>query len=448
MRYYPLFLDLRGQRCLVVGEGPMAEEKVRGLRRSGALVERSSLFKPGSLDRVRLVIDASGDSQIGALVWAEAERLGVLVNVVDVPDRCRFIAPAIVDRDPLVVAISTSGESPFLASALRARLERLLGAEWGPFVQLVGRIRRQLRGEGMPIAQQTPVYRRLLRSRVRRLFAEGKDLDAAFEASALTESAGTRPGRVSLVGAGPGDPGLLTVAAQELLFEADLVIHDSLVSPRVLELCGPHTRVVHAGKRGGRPSARQEEISSALVKAAREGLEVVRLKGGDPFVFGRGGEEMAALLEAGIEVLVLPGVSSAHAAPAAAGIPLTLRGVASSFAVTSLKAGDASGAGTRLEALAQAADTLVLMMPLADLDEVGVRLGRVLGERPAALVAGASTPQQHVVRAPVTGIAEAARRARIEGPATLVVGEVVAWSALHHQAEPGGVAQAGAGFAG
>jgi uroporphyrin-III C-methyltransferase/precorrin-2 dehydrogenase/sirohydrochlorin ferrochelatase len=429
MKYYPLFLDLRGQRCLVIGEGALAEEKVSGLRRSGAEVEQASTFQPGSLAGVRLVIDASGDQHTGGLVWEEAERLGVLVNVVDVPDRCRFIAPAVVDRDPLVVAISTSGESPFLASALRARLERVLGAEWGPFVKLVGRIRRQLRGQGVALAEQTPIYRRLLRSGVRRLFAEGRELDATFEASAITEAGAARPGRVALVGAGPGDPGLLTVAAQELLFEADLVIHDALVSPGVLALCGPQTRVVPAGKRGGRPSARQEDISAALIGAAREGLDVVRLKGGDPFVFGRGGEEMAALVEAGIEVLVLPGVSSVQAAPSAAGIPLTLRGMASSFAVTSLKAGDASGAGTRLEALAAAADTLVLLMPLADLDEVGVRLGRVLGDRPAALVAGASTPDQRVVRTSITGLADAARRARIEGPATLVVGEVVAWSA-------------------
>jgi uroporphyrin-III C-methyltransferase/precorrin-2 dehydrogenase/sirohydrochlorin ferrochelatase len=449
MKYYPLFVDLRGQRCLVVGQGPLAKEKVRGLRRSGADVEQASTFQPGSLVGVRLVIDASGDQQTGNLVWEEAERLGVLVNVVDVPERCRFIAPAIVDRDPLVVAISTSGESPFLASALRARLERVLGAEWGPFVKLVGRIRRQLRGQGVALAEQTPIYRRLLRSRVRRLFAEGRDLDASFEASAIAEAGAGRLGRVALVGAGPGDPGLLTLAAQELLFEADLVIHDALVSAGVLALCGPQTRVVEAGKRGGRPSARQEDISAALIGAAREGLDVVRLKGGDPFVFGRGGEEMAALLEAGIEVLVLPGVSSVQAAPSAAGIPLTLRGVASSFAVTSLKAGDASGAGARLEALAAAADTLVVMMPLADLDELGARLAEVLGDRPAALVAGASTPDQRIVRTSITKMADAARRARIEGPATLVVGEVVAWSAAQQLAAPAvDAAQAGRARAG
>ena len=446
MKYYPLFLDLRGQRCLVIGAGPLAEEKVAGLHRSGADVEQAESFRPGSLAGVRLVIDASGDAATGELVWEEAERLGVLVNVVDVPDRCRFIAPAIVDRDPLVVAISTSGESPYLASALRARMERWLGAEWGPFVSLVGRIRRQLRGQGMALSQQTPIYRRLLRSRARRLFAQGRDLEATFEAAAIAEAGDSRAGRVALVGAGPGDPGLLTVAAQELLFEADLVIHDALVAPEVLALCGPQTRLVHAGKRGGRPSARQEEISASLIESARQGLDVVRLKGGDPFVFGRGGEEMAALLEAGIEVVVVPGVSSVQAAPAAAGIPLTLRGVASSFAVTSLKAGDAAAAASRLEALAAAVDTLVVLMPLADLDQLGARLTGVLGDRPAALVSAAGTPEERVVRAPVAAVAEAGRRARLEGPATLVVGEVVGWSAAHPLAPP---AQAvGAGRAG
>jgi uroporphyrin-III C-methyltransferase/precorrin-2 dehydrogenase/sirohydrochlorin ferrochelatase len=428
VRYYPLFLDLRGQRCLVVGEGPLADEKVAGLRRSGAAVEQQAGFAPGSLDGVRLVIDASGDEATGRLVWDEAERLGVLVNVVDVPDRCRFIAPAVVDRDPLVVAISTSGESPFLASALRVRMERWLGPEWGPFVELVGRIRRRLRAQRLPLPAQTAIYRRLLRSDVRKLLARGSEMDATFEAAAIAEASRGRPGRVALVGAGPGDPGLLTLAAQELLFEADVVVHDALVSSEVLAMCGPNARLVDAGKRGGRPSARQADINSTLIEAAREGLEVVRLKGGDPFVFGRGGEEMAALLEVGLEVVVVPGVSSVNAAPAAAGIPLTSRGVASSFAVTSLKAGEAAQAGSRLEALAAAADTLVVMMPLADIEELGSRLGQVLGPRPAALVAAAGMPGQQVIRGTVEDIAAAARRARVEGPATLVVGEVVAQS--------------------
>jgi uroporphyrin-III C-methyltransferase/precorrin-2 dehydrogenase/sirohydrochlorin ferrochelatase len=443
LKYYPLFLDLRGQRCLVIGEGRLADEKVAGLRRSGAAVELEGSFRPGSLNGVRLVIDASGDPVTGRKVWEEAERLGVLVNVVDVPERCRFIAPAVVDRDPLVVAISTSGESPFLASALRARMERWLGAEWGPFVELVGRIRRRLRGQGLPIPEQTAIYRRLLRSGVRRLLAQGSEMDATFEAAAIAEATQPSPGRVALVGAGPGDPGLLTVAAQELLFEADVVVHDALVSPEVLAMCGPGARLVDVGKRGGRPSTRQEDITAALINAAREGLEVVRLKGGDPFVFGRGGEEMTALVDAGLEVVVVPGVSAVNAAPAAAGIPLTLRGVASSFAVTSLKAGEAADAGSRLEALAAVADTLVLMMPLADLEELGSRLTHVLGPRPAALVAAAGMPGQRVIRGTVEDIAGAARRARVEGPATLVVGEVVARSASQGVPESAGAGRAG-----
>jgi len=438
VKYYPLFLDLRGQRCLVIGEGPLADEKAAGLRRSGAAVQRSAGFVPDSLEGVRLVIDASGDEAVGRQVWEEAERRGVLVNVVDVPERCRFIAPAVVDRDPLVVAISTSGESPFLASALRARMERWLQPEWGPFVALVGRIRRRLRTQKVPLPEQTAIYRRLLRSNVRQLLARGSGLDATFEAAAISETSSPRPGRVALVGAGPGDPGLLTLAAHDLLFEAEVVVHDALVSPEVLAMCGPQARLVSAGKRGGRPSARQEDINATLIEAARQGLEVVRLKGGDPFVFGRGGEEMAALLAAGVDVVVVPGVSSVSAAPAAAGIPLTHRGVATSFAVTSLRAGEAAGAGARLEALAQAADTLVLMMPLGDLDELGTRLAGVLGPRPAALVAAAGLPGEQVIRGTVGEIATAARRARIEGPATLVVGEVVALSA----AQPAAVSAA------
>lgn len=444
MKYYPVFLDLRAQRCLVIGEGPLADEKEAGLRRSGATVERSRQYKPGSLAGVRLVVDASGDQLTGAQVWEEAERLGVLVNVVDVPERCRFIAPAVVDRDPLVVAISTSGESPFLASALRMRLERWLGAEWGPFVSLVGRLRRRLRARGVPLTAQTDVYRRLLRGPVRRLLRQGRGPEAKLRAQALADAAGQAAhGRVALVGAGPGDPGLLTVAAQELLFEADVVFYDALVGPQLLAFCGPHTRCVYAGKRSGRHGARQEQIAEALIEAARAGQDVVRLKGGDPFVFGRGGEELAALVGAGIEVIVVPGISSVNAAAAAAGVPLTLRGVASAFAVTSLRAGEAHAAGSRLEALAAAADTLVVLMPLADLRELSERLGRVLGARPAALVAAASMPEQRVIRAPVQDIAEHARQARIEGPATLLVGEAVASMPALSIEELAAVAEAG-----
>jgi len=420
VRYYPLFLDLAGQLCIVLGDGAFASEKAAALREAGAEVRliRNRDYRPGVLAGARLVVDASEDEAINRQSWEEAEGAGILINVVDRPERCRFIAPAIVRRDPLLIAISTSGESPFLASTLRARLERWLGQEWGPFTALVGRIRRELRERGVPIAEQTRIYKRLLTSDARGLLRAG-DVAAANRAAASLVQSGT--GRVALVGAGPGDPELLTVRARELLASADYVLHDDLISPETLALCGPDARLEHVGKRGGRPSSRQEEITSRLIELAREGHFVVRLKGGDPFVFGRGGEELRDVVAAGVDTVVVPGVSAALAAPAAAGIPLTLRGVSSSIAVTSAESMD------RLRRLAVAADTLVVLMAHARLGQVATAIAEVVGpDRPAAVVGAATLPEQTAVLGTLADIARRALASGVESPATLVVGEVVA----------------------
>src|SRR6202166_4876283 len=180
MKYYPVFLDLAGQACIVLGDGKFAVEKAASLREAGANVRTISShdYRPGVLAGARLVVDASEDPEINRLSWQEAEAAGILINVVDRPGQCRFIAPAIVRRDPVLVAISTSGESPFLASMLRARIERWLGHEWGPFVALVGEVRRRLRRQGLPIAEQTRIYRRLLNSDVRSLLRSRSTADA------------------------------------------------------------------------------------------------------------------------------------------------------------------------------------------------------------------------------------------------------------------------------
>jgi uroporphyrin-III C-methyltransferase len=255
------------------------------------------------------------------------------------------------------------------------------------------------------------------------------DADAA-SALALTIEQGARDsdgaaamGEVVLAGAGPGDPDLLTVGARAVLADADVVFHDALISPDVLRLCGPRTRLVDAGKRAGRRSVSQAAINVAMIAAALDGNLVVRLKGGDPFLFGRGGEEVLALERAGIPVRVIPGVSAALAAPAAAGIPVTHRGVAASVAfMTGHRATDAPAT---LEDLARAVDTLVVLMP-SDLESLTTRLAAVLGpDRPAALVSEATTAQQRVVRAPIGRIAASARAAGLQPPSTLVVGEVV-----------------------
>ena len=429
MRYYPVFLDLAGQPCVVLGDGKLAAEKAAGLRGAGAHVRVIATrdYRPGVLAGARLVVDASDDAEINRQTWEEAERAGILINVVDRPERCRFIAPAIVRRDPLLIAISTSGESPFLASALRGRLERWLGNEWGPFTELVGRIRRELRARGVPIAQQTQIYKRLLISDVRSRLRDGDFSGAQHTAAALSRAGASHAGRVALVGAGPGDPELLTVRAREVLAAADYVLHDDLVSGGTLALCGPGAKLEYAGKRRGRPSTRQAEITARLIELAREGHYVVRLKGGDPFVFGRGGEELRDLVAAGIDTVVVPGVSAAIAAPSAAGIPVTMRGIAASMAVTSAE-GDESF--HRMRRLASAADTLVVLMAHGRLQAVTAALAEVVGPaRPAAVVASATLPEQLVVIGTLEDVAQKALRSGLEPPATLVVGDVVAQAA-------------------
>jgi uroporphyrin-III C-methyltransferase / precorrin-2 dehydrogenase / sirohydrochlorin ferrochelatase len=443
-RYYPVFLDLRGRRCVVLGGGELALEKVEGLllaEAETAVVARELVpalsglakrrlvewvpreYRPGDLAGAVLAIDASGLEEVHAAAHGEARGAGVSLNVVDRPDRCDWIAPAVVRRGPLQIAVSTSGESPFLAASIRARLERLLGEEWGPFTSLVGELRRRLRSEGVDLRAQEAIFRALLSSEARALLREGEADRARFTAAAIATHG--RRGRVTLAGAGPGDPGLLTVAARDAVFEADVIFHDALVDPAVLALRGPATRLVDVGKRAGRRSRiPQEEVNDRLIAAARAGEDVVRLKGGDPFVFGRGGEELEALLAAEVEVRVIPGVSSATAAPALAGIPLTLRGVSSSVAF--LTARTATGPAD-LDRVARGADTLVVLMAGPDLAQVAERLAGVLGwGRPAAVVARASAPDQQVVHADLGSLVAAVSAAPVEPPALLVVGEVAA----------------------
>jgi uroporphyrin-III C-methyltransferase/precorrin-2 dehydrogenase/sirohydrochlorin ferrochelatase len=455
-RYFPVSLDLEDRPCVVLGGGGLAAEKAQGLLLAGArvtaiaaeaeaelrqaaaagrlaLVERD--YRPGDLAGAWLAIDASGSDEINAASRREAAERRVLLNVVDRAQLCDWIAPAIVRRGPLQVSVSTSGESPFLASTLRRRLERDLGGEWEPFVRLVGEVRRRLRRDGVPPADQEAVYLGLLRSDVRRLLREGDAEGAATLAEQVVRE--PRPGRVWLVGAGPGEAELLTLAAREALATADLVLHDALVDPDVLALAGHRTELVDVGKRAGGRRVPQERINAMLLEAAAKGAEVVRLKGGDPFVFGRGGEELAALAEAGVDVRLVPGVSSATAASTLAGIPLTLRGVASSVAFAAARG--RGGARADLARLAAAADTLVVLMALEGLAETAEALAEVVGAaRPAAVVAAAGTRRQRVVRGELGTIAAACAAAGLEPPATLIVGEVAAASAAVRVSEAAG----------
>ena len=432
MRYYPVFLDLAGQPCVVIGGGQLAEEKAAALRDAGATVRviRSSDYRAGDLTGARLVVDASDDPEINRRSWQEAEHAGILINVVDRPAQCRFIAPAIVRRDPLLIAISTSGESPYLASALRARLERWLGQEWTTLTLLFGAVRRRLRSRGMPIAEQTRIYERLMHSEVLDLLRTRRCDEAASLTARLARPYHMTVGSVALVGAGPGDAGLITVRGRDLLARADFVLHDTLVSEQTLALCGPEAQLEAVGKRAGRDnSTPQGEITKRLIELARTGHFVVRLKGGDPFVFGRGGEELRDLVDAGIDVEVVPGITSGLAAAASIGVPATMRGMASSVAITA-----AQGACSleRIEELARTADTLVVLMALSNLREVtAVIAGAVGGLRAAAVVSKATLGEQRSVSGPIGDIARLAEEAALESPATLIVGEVVRLGCAH-----------------
>jgi uroporphyrin-III C-methyltransferase / precorrin-2 dehydrogenase / sirohydrochlorin ferrochelatase len=283
--YYPVVLDLSEHRCVVLGDSEIATEKVTALRAIGAsVVHAPRPFQPGDLVGAFLAIDASGDAASQAGARAEADREHVLLNVVDVAQRCDWIAPAVVRRGPLQVAISTSGESPFLARTLRERIEALLGEEWGPFTQLVGGTRRRLRRRGVSGAVQQRVYQRLLRSEILAMLRTGSSRPAqavalAIEQGAYTPDGSPPMGEVVLAGAGPGDPGLVTMATRAVLADADVVLHDALVDREVLRLCGAQTRIVDVGKRAGRRSITQEDINEAMIAAARAGDLVVRLKG-------------------------------------------------------------------------------------------------------------------------------------------------------------------------
>lgn len=440
--FYPVFLDLRGKRVVVLGGGEIAAGKLPLLLESGAdvtvvaadgvaaIAEAAEAgricwlrrgYEAGDLADARLAIDASDDPETNRAAREEAERSRVPLNVVDRTPLCDWIAPAVVNRGRFRIAISTAGESPFLASAVRRRLELAFGPEWERFTRLVGELRRRLRGRGVPVAEAERIYRRALGSDARALLRAGRDAEARELLEGL--GSGLLPGRVTIAGAGPGAPELLTEAVREALFVADVVFHDALVQREVLDNCGPATELVDVGRRAGGRDRAQETVNRLLIEAAAAGRDVVRLKGGDPFVFGRGGEEVAALAGAGVDVRVLPGISSATAGPTLAGIPLTMRGVASSVAFSTAHLRDGPA---RLQDLARAADTLVVLMAFQRAPEIARELLPVLGAgRPVAVVASVSTTRQRVVTSTLGELPAALAAAGLEPPALLVVGDVV-----------------------
>lgn len=443
--FYPVFLDLRGRRAVVIGGGAVAEQKVRGLVAAGAhvtvvspdvtpalgaLVRRNAIehrrrpYRRGDLKGAWLALAATDDRGTNGAVWAEAEQLGVPLNAVDDLEHCSFIAPAVHREGDITVAVSTGGKSPALAVRLRQRIARLVGRAEARLCELLGELRPEL-AERVPDARaRTALWYAIVDSDVidfvRRGDVEGarRRIDELVGPHPLSPSPCGRGETVYLVGAGPGDPGLITARGLELLRAADVVVYDRLVSPALLAQAPAEAeRILRATD--------QQDVNALLIDRARARLSVVRLKGGDPFVFGRGAEECEALSAAGVPYEVIPGVTSATAVPAAAGIPVTHRRVASAFAVV---AGHECEGLSDLdwEALSRM-PTLVVLMGLSALPDVVARL-RAQGapaDTPVAVIASGTLPEQQTVVGTLDDIAALVAAAELDPPATIVIGEVV-----------------------
>ncbi|MDX1516701.1 MAG: siroheme synthase CysG, partial [Woeseiaceae bacterium] len=325
MDYLPVFMDLRGREALIVGGGVVASRKAALVAKAGAcLTIVSAALSPAMRTLLRderhrwiarnfddsdvaaadLVIAATDDGDINRRVYEAASRWRIPVNVVDAPAQCSFILPAIVDRSPAIIAVSTGGRSPVLARHVKALLERLLPARLGRLAAFCGRLRRRVAAAVPEPAARRRFWESQLEGHVPELVYAGRSRDAEAAIAAELEAcdADRAPrGEVYLIGAGPGDPELLTLKAQRLLQRADVVLYDRLVPVGVLEMCRREAEAVYVGKRCGDHPVPQQEISAMLVDYAQQGKRVARLKGGDPFVFGRGGEELEALAEAGID---------------------------------------------------------------------------------------------------------------------------------------------------
>jgi uroporphyrin-III C-methyltransferase/precorrin-2 dehydrogenase/sirohydrochlorin ferrochelatase len=451
VNYFPVFFDLSGQKVLVVGGGEVALRKVLLLERTGAnitlvapeiapeLMQRAAKaklklaireFTPGDLDGARLVIVATSRRAVNRWIANLSEARSIPVNVVDDLQASRFIVPAIVDRDPVLVAISTGGASPVLARRLRERLEALIPARVGELASwlkaLRGAARQKLRGA----AARRRFFEAVVDGPAARRFIEGDSQGAqrtAWQLLATTSTAPRAAGEVTLVGAGPGDPELLTLKALRALQDADVILHDRLVPPAVLDLARRDAALICVGKAAGLIGSTQEEINALLIEHANRGRRVVRLKGGDPFIFGRGGEELQALAAAGINFSVVPGITAAVGAAAYAGIPLTHREHAHSVTFVTGH-GEGHGKEPDWRALAMPGATAVFYMGLARLDHIVEKLldHGAAPTRPAGVIAQGTAPDQRVITATLATIRGIAAAAKLESPALFVVGDVVA----------------------
>ncbi|WDS35782.1 siroheme synthase CysG [Pseudoxanthomonas sp.] len=453
---FPLFADLRGRAVRVVGGGAVAERKVEALLHAGALPRvgapaltprldqwvaegriqwTAGEFIPAWLDAVWLVIAATDDPAVNRAVADAAESCRLLANVVDDAELSSFQVPALVERGALQIAISSGGHAPMVARHIRRQLETLLDASWGELIALLGRQRTRIRTRFPEMGERRRFFENLLAGAVPRLLRQHQGQAAEAELQRALSLAPRAPtvGIVTLVGAGPGDAGLLTLNALRAMNEADVILHDRLVSAEVLAMARRDATRIEVGKSAKGHSTRQEDIHAQMLEHARAGKRVVRLKGGDSFVFGRGGEELEFLKAHDVPFEVVPGITAALACAAYSGIPLTHRDHAQAVRLVTAHCKDSLDT-LDWQALAQERQTLAVYMGVAGLETFRDKLiaaGRT-PHIPFALVENGSRRTQRVITGTLADLPQTARSFDVQSPALLLLGEVTALAHTLH----------------
>ncbi len=448
MDFLPIFMNLRGKPCLVVGGGEVAVRKAALLQEAGAIVRivspelvgglkeqaadgvvdyRRGGFEPEDLDGVMLVIAATDDAEVNRRVSELAKSRQLPVNVVDNPELCTFIVPSIIDRSPVQIAVSTGGSSPVLARLLRARLEAAIPSAYGRLATMVEGFRDKVKARFGDVNARRKFWESVLQGKIAEMVFSGKDKDAEQAlASAIDDGIDGDVGEVYLIGGGPGDPDLLTFRALRLMQQADVIVYDRLISKAVLDLTRRDAHRIYVGKERDNHSVPQDQINQLLVDLAKEGKRVCRLKGGDPFVFGRGGEEIETLTANGVNFQVVPGITAALGSSAYAGIPLTHRDYSQSvvFVTGHLKDGSMN---LNWQGLAQPNQTIVFYMGLKGLSVICEKLMEhgLPADLPIALVQQATTPRQRVFTGTLGSMPELIAGEEVKPPTLIIVGNVV-----------------------
>lgn len=448
MDFLPLFHNLQGRHVLVVGGGEIALRKARLLADAGAclrvvapeidsqlvaLVEQSQGlvhrrgYASGDLEGAVLAIAATDDEPLNAQISRDAQARGVPVNVVDAPALCSVIFPAIVDRSPLIVAVSSAGDAPVLARLIRAKIETWIPSAYGQLAGLAKRFRQQVKQLFPDVQQRRVFWEDVFQGPIAERVLSGQPAEAERMLAERVAGGAPKPlGEVYLVGAGPGDPDLLTFRSLRLMQQADVVLYDRLVAEPIIEMCRRDAERIYVGKRRADHAVPQDQINRLLIDLAKQGKRVLRLKGGDPFIFGRGGEEIGELAAHGIPFQVVPGITAASGCAAYAGIPLTHRDHAQSvrFVTGHLKDGSSDLPWADLTSPGQ---TLVFYMGLVGLPiicEQLVRHGRS-ADTPAALVQQGTTRNQRVFTGTLGNLPQLVAEHEVHAPTLVIVGEVV-----------------------